>query len=670
MPCPFSNTVSIVTAIPNGTTISDFPYGYNTTLPSIIRQIYSSGLKDDSTISGYFDIQWRRYTTISNSFANNGSTFLVSANKHIDTLVQNNAIIVVEGLIVDAIQGGIGFRNHTVPQGYSQGASWSEDLLFIEPETVCVDTNLTLDYEILNTDDSVTAGIFLTDRGGFVNLNHSYPYRYIADPQNDPSMQQRAYEAAWIHNAYTALMLNVTSPKNGTSSAFSYMTSSMNQTFQIAGRDEGIGNFNTLTTTTQFDDYLTGSITDADGNNIGTPWNIGSRNYSDINVICAGAGSGDYANITNILVFCGLMRSAPQRANEGSGLVFETGSKWSQKMFACATAVKATVKSVDFRYNVSDGSSPELSSSGIHDKTYADEASTPLWGVEDTGNAYRLSDLTPVWGLVSPQYEGNLNVSTVRQSSLYLPGWLEPLAALGNTYGDWENMPGSDFSMAALSRVYSVGDSNSDVTVRTTSTTGKVDYSGQSSLAMFARWQNLSSNSETASLILDLIWTDQASSLVVGTKGVLGPGNTASSNAAYVLVTPSKVVVRYHIMYAIPALLCALMLLLITVAALLSICMDGGSIACLRQHLQELSPGRVYTVLLAPGDADLTMSGREWNKRFGSRIISLSDEVAAQKIPCSEQNIPERVPFTAEHPREHLLGCNPRAARGTHQIPG
>jgi hypothetical protein len=58
-----------------------------------------------------------------------------------------------------------------------------------------------------------------------------------------------------------------------------------------------------------------------------------------------------------------------------------------------------------------------------------------------------------------------------------------------------------------------------------------------------------------------------AASIVVGTKGVLSQGNTATKNIVLILVTPTVIVIKYYYPYAILALLTALMLFLITAAA-------------------------------------------------------------------------------------------------------
>lgn len=51
-----------------------------------------------------------------------------------------------------------------------------------------------------------------------------------------------------------------------------------------------------------------------------------------IGLLCSGVGSNDKANITNIFVKCGLMRSVPKRISPGSPMLFEAGSKWSQQV--------------------------------------------------------------------------------------------------------------------------------------------------------------------------------------------------------------------------------------------------------------------------------------------------------------------------------------------------
>ena len=95
-PCPYSGNTIILSWDGLSYTF-DMPYGYNTTVPQIIRDIYSSGTEDaKTTISNYFDIQWRQYTSQQNEQKNNGSAYLVADYRSISSLLLDNAIKPVE----------------------------------------------------------------------------------------------------------------------------------------------------------------------------------------------------------------------------------------------------------------------------------------------------------------------------------------------------------------------------------------------------------------------------------------------------------------------------------------------------------------------------------------------------------------------------------------------
>jgi len=290
-PCPFSESIAVISYFSNETIAYEYPYGYDMGIPNVIFDTYSSGTNNNTTVSNYFDIQWRRYSTTSSTLLNNGSTYLLGAFKNMQSLILNNATQPVEGLVVDTIRGGVGLRNHTSPQGFEFGVTWEEDLLFIEPETVCVDTNLTLDYTIISANASVINGVLLTDRGGFVNLNHTYPEYNLSNPQTNPDLYGRAYKAAWLNNAYTALYYNVTNPTNNETrtSAFSYLNSEINKTFPIPMGSFGFtsnSGYDALTLSATFGDYLTNSLSgvaNASNSTVNVnPYGIGSVNFSAI----------------------------------------------------------------------------------------------------------------------------------------------------------------------------------------------------------------------------------------------------------------------------------------------------------------------------------------------------------------------------------------------------
>jgi hypothetical protein len=108
-----------------------------------------------------------------------------------------------------------------------------------------------------------------------------------------------------------------------------------------------------------------------------------------------------------------------------------------------------------------------------------------------------------MWGIVTEEKAKSLNLSTLRKEPLYLPG-------RGPNIGS-RNLPVADFASAALNMVYTMSDSLS---------ASPMDYSGKVNLAMFRKWQELSRSAATSSKILNLIWTDIAANMVVGTKGL------------------------------------------------------------------------------------------------------------------------------------------------------
>lgn len=170
-------------------------------------------------------------------------------------------------------------------------------------------------------------------------------------------------------------------------------------------------------------------------------------------------------------------------------------------MYSCISTAKAIIKTVGFRFNGTKNDLSGLEVVSLADKVYLSEESKPLWGVENT--TMDLRDGGALWGLIAKDKATVLNITTVRKESLYLPG-ADPLIST-------ENNPAADFAAIALEMTYKTSPSSSD---------SVVDYSGQANLAMYKRWQEFSKTPETSAKILNLIWTDIAANMVVGTKGL------------------------------------------------------------------------------------------------------------------------------------------------------
>lgn len=316
------------------------------------------------------------------------------------------------------------------------------------------------------------------------------------------------------------------------------------------------------------------------------------------------------------------MYGAPRRQDGSASLIFSPGSNWTTPMYSCISVTKALIKTVSFRFNGS-GDLSGLTVTSLTDKVYPNVASKPLWGVENTELA--LADVKPLWGLVASKNQGNVSLSTLRKESLYLPGYGG--VGLGPLIPGYENLPGLDFHCDTLAAVYSLQD-----------TLGITDYSGQSSLAMYSVWQNLSRTPTTAAKILNLIWTDLAASSVVGTKSMetqetlqKRDDKAAMSDSNIVPVTVYHRQIQYHILYAIPAfvvLFCTLCTLVFTSRAVL---FQRAGPSKMLKFLNMTSPGRILTSGLFTGLSEGSKnvsdmrSARKWINAVGKNQITLGE---------------------------------------------
>lgn len=224
---------------------------YDVHVPQGLIDLYQSGLASQpETVSSFFDIQTRQYTEVKDPKKIDGQPYLVDAFRMLDSIVLNDAIVRLnlhffgmfknltllqearEGVIVDTQKGRVGFRHHRTPTNVGAGADWQEDLLFLEPDTQCVDLNLTLEFTIGKdgTLGSSLENITLIDNGGFSNLIQEYPTMNVTTTQEDPQLRFRAYKAGWLTNVYSMLVMNVTRPNPD---SFGYLNSEIGKRFEL-----------------------------------------------------------------------------------------------------------------------------------------------------------------------------------------------------------------------------------------------------------------------------------------------------------------------------------------------------------------------------------------------------------------------------------------------------
>lgn len=241
----------------------------------------------------------------------------------------------------------------------------------------------------------------------------------------------------------------------------------------------------------------------------------------------------------------------------------------------CATAVRATIKTVGFSTSSDSTSSKKpdgntrdhyfdsLTVTSVVDKEYRDPEAYPVLGVKESG--LRLGEIQPIWGLVSPAYEGFPNLSMFKQPSLYLVGHSgsygdAPRLRSGMTPGTM-NLPGATFAVAVANTVL-------DRSFGVSAAGWPLDLLSRANMAVLTRWQDLSRTAAGAGRIVDLLWTDLAASAVVGTRGVLGPGNVGGEPAP-VRVRPLVRRTRFNHLFGILAY--ALLLVIVVVSGLVSV---------------------------------------------------------------------------------------------------
>ncbi|WEW58640.1 hypothetical protein PRK78_004108 [Emydomyces testavorans] len=608
----------------------------NLTIPRNFTAMFSSATADrGNTLSGLFDIQYRRWKIGRWGVYDKGQPYVKGDSRQIESLItQNTKPLLREGLIIDMRETpGIGFRNHTVPVGLEHGGTWSEDITWIEPVTRCADTNLSVELRTENSVEKVSDNhtFFIVDRGAFVDLDQTaLETRPWIDNQT-LDLFGRAHKAARMHNVLFAATMNISLPLNPptktlpkiqiketdgpTLNVFSYLNF---DTISLVGM-KGLG----------------GSVPEIPAYNSSDPKSpkfvpyypdgfvkLVALNYSAITQICRGyysVGSSDLDlranNITYPAVQCGYLIGAPGTASPENVSPSEfSGIETRQKnLYVCASAVRASVKTVDFRYNGTGGTFSNLEVLRIADKTYPDEGSKPLWASEHSFDKRMKFD--PLWGLIDERFANMEGFYSLRAEKL----WLATSPFLTTNFGETE---GYDALAAVSGFNRRLGNLYGSLNVKAR------DYSGQFEYALFERFQQLSKNETTASQIPSLILNDGLAGGLVGTKTSIStkyvswPASMAVDDPPRgfprAKVIKYKRVIRYDIRYAIPAFL----VLAIYVAALVGasvVAVVSPSIIRTMQHMyNQTSAGRLAVNLLRDGVGyDYKQPSSEWVKGDG-----------------------------------------------------
>lgn len=326
-------------------------------------------------------------------------------------------------------------------------------------------------------------------------------------------------------------------------------------------------------------------------------------------------------NITNPLVMCGFVLGAQlQSPNSNlSASTYNNGiSTYSKNLYVCASSVRASVKSVDFRYNGTGGQLANLEVTDVRDKVYSDEESKPLWSVESS--VPKIMRYDALWGMVDRRYEEFGGFNTMRAEKLWLPASPMPAISFGMSDG-YDALAGASGFARRLGNIYS------DIASLDTP-----DYSGQYEYTLLERWHRLSHDQDGAALIPSLIMNDGLAAGLVGTKTSISqkyvkyPASLAVDNTArgypQARVTVYRRVIHYDIRYAIPSFILLAILLLALIWSLAILLTSRLIIWTMKHMYNQTSTGRLATNLLRPDGSDPKESTRKWTSGDGKLLLS------------------------------------------------
>ncbi|EAU35445.1 predicted protein [Aspergillus terreus NIH2624] len=628
--CPGSNTI-VLDRTNDTRRSSATPFGYNVTIPQNVTDVFDSGRAGlDSSVSSIWDIQWRSYTHRSEEVYNNGSRRVQGSYRPIQQVFLEEDYVVVEGLVVDGKRGGIGFRNHTVPTAPGHGVTWEEDLLWVQPESSCVNTNLTLDLTL--GDVGSIEHLALTDHGGFINVPRRLPNRTYASVQEELDLAYHAFRGAYINNMWTMFYMNITNPANKTTHTelFQYLNSHIGKNFTIpsesvsarAIRTGGLAMFIKSLSLSE------SNTTNATAGTYSNPFNLSYSDFDDIDALCQQTSKVSPVNIDSVAVNCGVIYGAATPSDGSSASTWDPMTTWSIPLYTCASATKALIKTVHFSYN-GTGGLKDLHVLDIRDKQYDRTEDLPYWGVEHREDMM-IGDVNPVWGIVSAEYKDHPGLTVVQKEHLWLPDG-QSMLSIGYSS---DNLPAAQFSHKALRAAYEIGSSSSDFS--TSASESIADYSGQTNAGMFTMWQNMTQTPDGSATVFNLIWTDIAANAVVGTRAYnwsVRPESFARADdqeigsPIRVAVVPYERRLGYQLPYAIPAVFVVVIVCLIVLALLVVVCMGRTGFGKMRRFLHHTSVGRTLTTFVYPNDSYRQATTETWIRSVGVKPVDLSAAV-------------------------------------------
>jgi hypothetical protein len=533
--------------------------------------------------NGPFNIQYRIYTTQVSNLVNNNQPITVGSLGRMQSFITGNDIIAIEGAVVDTTNNpGIGLTQHSFPNN-EEASTWSRELLWLEPESACVDTNLTLQYQISSDLVSIVENsTMVVDKGGITHLTTKQP-----PPYNDNStfidLAFHAYTGAVWSNMAAMRAFNTTRT-----------VSQIGATYPIYPVTGSQGQFNFYPL-----DYIP-SVANANA----SVYQSEAANYID--AYCRGYNGTDISDGSKRLIGCVLLMGLPRQLDNTTSNIAMANTTFEQPIYSCATAIRASIQETKFTMtqpinNNNNGlASLQISRQSTNTST--------LWAVEKI--AMSMASANPYWGPVDASYASDPDLFTEEGDFMYLPPGLSDYG--DQIYGIISITPmdsqGSSIPGLIFSALKYAANQATEAQSHGISITGQSDYTLNKLL------QNLTASAQNASQLINLVWTDLMA------NNAIGVGYLPTAN-----ISPRGDSVSYNLLYAIPAFVTLALWFPIFVFALILLFANRVTLHELKNAINQTSVGRSVVNMINPTSDSLAKTAT-WVKSEGKSKIGIKLE--------------------------------------------
>ncbi|KAH8923368.1 hypothetical protein BT69DRAFT_1319582, partial [Atractiella rhizophila] len=444
----------------------------------------------------------------------NGTSISMGYLGQTESFVLRDDIFAIEGAVVDMRErrAGIGFLNHSLPAIDNEGASWTRDILWLEPITECTDTNITFEY---TTEDflSLPQNITLVDHGGFWNLTgQELEDKDIHDDQQ-LNLREKTRKTAINMNRLLMLSLNI----------------SQNETFE--GYQTTLDGFTTTLNfgTLAFNEFTDLFYVDSAADFWALEFNGKAWEQEEL---CRGYAYDGSIPVGPVAVSCCYMLGPPNRLDHGDSRQQEVNLTWYQPWHVCASVARLTIQKVGFTYNATH---PNISTIKVERDPENIEKNV-LWGMEKLAG-WNVGSISPFYGKVNDEWENCPDLIVKRDDWFYVPAGSNDVIDVTSSL---------DFQASDMLGIAWAGRYDNFVAKSWTGDQRLFQIDGASNFAMRTKWQNyyLESTDTAPAAISNLVFIDVIANNVVGT--------TSADN---LIVIPSDKSITYDVVYAIPAIL-------------------------------------------------------------------------------------------------------------------